>query len=177
MAQPSRNVKATRADSGLQYGLAAAYGAGMSWTKCVVLLWLLAPGFAHAESARIVKVLPYLLDHQGHHALKPSLYERDAYQAHLRQNPSLRSTLRFDVQWKASGLDDLRLRLEIRGNQQGQLRQAVLEQPVMKKGWLGNWSSVTMETNAYKSFGELTAWRATLWSQGRQVAQEKSFLW
>ena len=48
-------------------------------------------------------MLPHYLDKEGRHTLSPSLYERDAYQAILRQNPEKRGGMRFDVQWKARG--------------------------------------------------------------------------
>ena len=63
------------------------------------LLGLLAVSATAAEG-RIVKVLPHYLDAKGRHTLAPSLYERDAYQAHLRKNPDLCKALRFDIHWK-----------------------------------------------------------------------------
>jgi hypothetical protein len=145
--------------------------------KLAGVVWLLAAVVAHAESARIVKVLPFYLDQKGHHALRPSLYDRDAYQAHLRKNPALVSALRFDVQWKASGVKDLKLRVEARGSKNGQPQQAMVETPAKKKGLFGHWTSATLEGEAFKNLGKLTAWRATLWSEGKQVAEQASFLW
>jgi hypothetical protein len=149
----------------------------MSWTKWLVGCLLLAALAVQAESARIVKVLPQFLDHKGHHALQPSLYERDAYQAHLRKHPDLISALRFEVQWKASGLSGLTLRVETRGSKEGQPTQATVEVPVKRKGWLGHWTMATIGGDTYRGLGRMTAWRATLWSAGRQVAEQKSFLW
>lgn len=148
----------------------------MRWMKYLVLLCLAAVCSAHAESGTILKVLPCFLDQKGRHALKPSLYERDAYQALLRKNPKLRSGVRFDIQWKGHGLTAPKLRVEARGSLGGQAQPIVLEAPA-KKGFLGNWTALTLDGDAYKKFGELTAWRATLWSNGRQVAEQKSYLW
>jgi hypothetical protein len=153
-----------------------AYGRAVRWMTFQVLCWLLAAFTVRAESAWILKVLPCYLDQKGRHALHPSLYERDAYQAHLRKHPELCKALRFDVQWKGSGLKEAVLRVEARGNLKGQLQQAVLEGKATK-GWLGNWSALNLEGEAYRNLGELTAWRVTLWSGGRQVAEQKSFLW
>ena len=52
----------------------------------ILLLWLaVLPVFADGPvKGRIVKTLPLLLDLKGQTALSPSLYDRDAYQAHLR---------------------------------------------------------------------------------------------
>src|SRR5256885_6498812 len=85
----------------------------------------MAAGFAsptEAATARIIKVLPHLLDRKGRHTLSPSLYERDAYQGFLRKNPDQCSGLRFDVQWKAKRVDwsQLKLRVEIRGSKDAQ---------------------------------------------------------
>src|ERR1039457_4935033 len=70
-----------------------------------------------AKSGRVVKVLPLFLDLQGHDAKSPSLFDRDAYQAFLRQHTNEISAIRFDVLWKASNLKDakLKLRAELRG--------------------------------------------------------------
>ena len=75
---------------------------------------------AASPKAKVMKVLPHLLDEQGRHMLSPSLYERDAYQAYLRQHPEKCSGLRFDVHWKASGTGTAALRLfvEIRGSKE-----------------------------------------------------------
>src|SRR5437764_9781351 len=84
---------------------------------------------APAATGRIKKVLPHYLDKQGRHTLAPSLYERDAYQAHLRHSPNERSALRFDVNWKATrGADtNLKLRVELRSSKANPLQPVVLE--------------------------------------------------
>ena len=69
----------------------------MRWLKLLPLLIFfsgLTPE-SEAASAKIIKVLPHLLDRDGRHTLSPSLYERDAYQAILRAHPIQRSALRF----------------------------------------------------------------------------------
>lgn len=139
------------------------------------LCWLGLP--AEAASARIIKVLPHFLDLEGRHTLSPSLYDRDAYQAQLRQRPQLRSGLRFDVQWKAGDKRPLQLRLELRGAQGKQPTTHVFEQTVAKRGWFSNWTALPLTGEEYKKFGELTAWRATLWDGDQQVAEQRSFLW
>ena len=60
---------------------------------------------AVAATGRVIKVLPHFLDLKGRHSLSPSLYDRDAYQAQLRQHPEQRSALRFDVHWKAKSVN------------------------------------------------------------------------
>jgi len=143
-----------------------------------LVLCLAGPLFpAQAVSARIIKVLPHYLDKAGRHALTPSLYERDAYQARLRKNPSDRTALRFDVQWKSREPAPLTLRVELRGAVGKASTTAKLEEPAIFHGLFSKWSSVTIKGDEYKKFGELTAWRATLWNGGQLVAEQKSFLW
>src|ERR1051326_4940456 len=61
---------------------------------------------ASAATGGVVKVLPQFLDLKGRSAISPSLYDRDAYQAHLREHTNEISGIRFAVQWKAHGASD-----------------------------------------------------------------------
>ena len=143
------------------------------------LLLAAALSSAVAATGRVIKVLPHFLDLKGRHALSPSLYDRDAYQAQLRQHPEQRSGMRFDVLWKArtDRGATLKLRAELRGIAQGNLpRQKTLETEA-KPGRLGHWTSLTLGGNDYKDFGEVTAWRVTLWDGDELVGEQKSFLW
>ena len=151
----------------------------MRWISLVVLLLLPSGGapIRAEDTVRLLKVLPHFLDLKGRSALSPSLYERDAYQAKLRQNPALRSGLRFDVQWKGRPTGAAKIRIELRGGKGDQPTTATLELPVKRAGWFGAWGELTLSGEDYKKFGELVAWRATLWDGDRQVAEEKSFLW
>ncbi|MCI0535880.1 MAG: hypothetical protein L0Z50_11710 [Verrucomicrobiales bacterium] len=134
---------------------------------------------APAATAQIKKVLPHYLDKEGRHTLAPSLYERDAYQAHLRRNPGERSALRFDVNWKAPGINkpNLKLRLELRSNKGALGKPLVLETPVKPPILFSKWSALKLEGDAYASIGEIIAWRATLWDGESMLAELKSFLW
>jgi hypothetical protein len=132
-----------------------------------------------AVSGRVVKVLPLLLDLKGRDSVSPSLYDRDAYQAFLRQHTNEISTIRFDVLWKASnaGGAKLKLRVELRSVGAGGLpRQLTLEQSVTP-GFFGRWTSLVLDGTDYKNFGELVAWRTTLWSDDQLIGEQKSFLW
>ena len=132
---------------------------------------------AHAATVRIVKVLPHFMDLQGRIALNPSLYERDAYQVQLRTKPEERSGLCFDVQWKSRDATRLKLRVELRGNRGRYGTTALVEEPVKFRGIFSTWSRVTLTGDAYKKFGELSSWRATLWDGDKLVAEQTSFLW
>jgi len=135
----------------------------------------------HAATARVMKVLPHFLDTNGLHTLHPSLYERDAYQAYLREHPEKRSGVRFDVRWKNTSpvFGQLKLRIELRGIAEANLpRQKVLEQNLEPGGgWFGRWTSLLLGGEEYRQFGEVTAWRVTLWEDDQLLAEQRSFLW
>jgi hypothetical protein len=132
-----------------------------------------------AGSGRVYKVLPQLLDQKGQSSQTPSLYDRDAYQAYLRKNPEKISGMRFAIQWKASGASDqLKLRVEMRGTAKGDLpKEKVLEQPVENSGWFSHWDMPKIDGADYKEFGEVTAWRVSLWDGSKLLSEQKSFLW
>ena len=135
---------------------------------------------ASAASGRVIKVLPQFLDLKGRHALTPSLYDRDAYQAYLRIHTNDVSGMRFAIQWKSSGADTapLKLRVEIRGITHGDLPPTtVLEQEVTPGGRFSHWADLRLMGDEYKKIGEVTAWRATLWEGDKLLSEQKSFLW
>jgi len=145
------------------------------------ILFLAATFSAGAATGRVLKVLPHYLDLKGRHSLSPSLYDRDAYQAQLRQHPDQRSALRFDVLWRARAASNgkLKLRAELRGIARGELpREATLEAEVeTKSGGNSHWSVLKLEGENYQNLGEVTAWRVTLWDGEQLVGEQKSFLW
>ena len=131
---------------------------------------------ADAQSEKIIKVLPHFLDAKGRASLSPSLFDRDAYQAELRGNPTHRSGLRFDVQWKATYSPALVLRIEAKGAHGREPKLITLDQPV-KHSNFSQWTSVSLTGQAYTNFGELISWRARLVNGTNVVAEQKSFLW
>jgi hypothetical protein len=146
----------------------------------ILAMCCLLSAAASAATSRVIKVLPQFLDLKGQHAISPSLYDRDAYQAYLRIHTNDISGMRFAVQWKASASDaaSLKLRVEIRGITHGDLPPTtVLEQEVKPGGWFSHWASLPLIGDDYKKIGEVTAWRATLWDGDQMVSEQKSFLW
>ena len=146
------------------------------------IVFLAATLSASAATGRVVKVLPHYLDLKGRHALSPSLYDRDAYQAQLRQHPEQRSGLRFDVLWRgrAEGGTTLKLRAELRGTAKGNLPSQTALETEVKIGASGSTSrraKLMLAGDDYKKFGEVSAWRVTLWNGDQFVAEQKSFLW
>ncbi len=150
---------------------------------CLLLLGFLVAMREPADAAtgRVIKVLPEFLDKDGHTAVSPSLYERDAYQVTLREHPERRSGLRFYIQWKAKGVawQPLRIRLELRGGARGNLpQQLVVESPIRQhKGLFGHWSEISLTHDDYTKLGGVTAWRVSLWEGNDLLSQQKSFLW
>jgi hypothetical protein len=145
----------------------------------LVTIALLAAASAGAAIGRIHKVLPHYLDAQGHHSISPSLFDRDAYQARLRQNPELRSGMRFDINWRVRSVKqtNFRLKLELRGIAQGNLpRQKTLERQVTG-GSSARWAQIRLAGEDYRELGEITAWRVTLWEGDELLAEQASFLW
>lgn len=144
----------------------------------IALLLLLAP-VVQAGEGSVLKVLSQLVDEHGRHALSPSLYERDAYQFHLRRVPKLRGGARLVVQWKAKNADwtKLTLRAEMRCLLGDNLHSVTMEEPAVKNGHYSSWSEFRIEGADYKNFGQVVAWRVTLLEGDKQLGQLESFLW
>ncbi len=146
---------------------------------CILALALGVGSAAHAAEGHVYKVLAQFLDEKGRDSLSPSLYDRDAYQADLRQHPAKRAAMRFAVQWKISRpkSDARKLRVELRGPAQGDaVHELTLELP-LKKHDFSHWDYVLLPPEKYKSFGDVTAWRVTLWDGEQMLDEQKSFLW
>jgi len=151
----------------------------IAWLSVCLLAATLSAG---AATGRVVKVLPHYLDLKGRHTLSPSLYDRDAYQAQLRQHPEQRSGMRFDVQWRGRGAagTTLKLRAELRGSVKGNLPSQKILETEVKVGIAGTasrWTSLKLTGDDYQKIGEVSAWRVTLWEGNQLLAEQKSFLW
>ena len=132
----------------------------------------------HGGEARVIKVLTHLVDAQGRNALAPSLYERDAYQLHLRSNPALVSGMRFDVQFKADrDAGPVLMRIEARGSKSGLGRAQTFEKEMLPARWFSTWGQIALDKAAMESLGAVVAWRATIWRNGELLAEQESFLW
>ena len=140
---------------------------------------LITASAADAITGSVIKTLPLLLDHQGMEAPSPSLFDRDAYQAQLREHPKKIAGVRFDVQWKATRAADekLKVRVEARGvATNGSPSLKTFEAPVTA-GRFSRWTKFTLDGDAYQKFGNVVAWRVTLWNGDTLLAEQKSFLW
>src|SRR5687767_2479352 len=132
---------------------------------------------AHAAEGRIIKVLPHFLDENGKHTLHPSLFERDAYQAHLKTHPELCSGMRFDVQWKGRKLQDPKLKLEVRGAKIPARQIETFSRELKSGGAFSRWAGITVPADDFNRLGSIVAWRVSLWDGESQLAEQKSFLW
>jgi hypothetical protein len=132
---------------------------------------------AAAGEARVVKVLPHRLDSKGRHALSPSLYERDAYQADLRSHPDRIRGLRIDVLWslKERTSAPCVLRLELRGSKGAD--PVVVERPVSRGFLRRRWTKVLLDPAEFEKVGDVSAWRVSLRSGEEELASAASFLW
>ena len=145
------------------------------------LVWVReTPAAEPAVTGRVVKVLPLLLNLQGHDALSPSLFDRDAYQKYLRDHTNEVSAVRYDVLWKGTGAaaTNLTVRLELRAvAADGRPVLTNLETNAPPTGYFGRWISFNLAGDDYKNIGTVVAWRATVWSGDRRLGAQQSFLW
>jgi hypothetical protein len=142
-----------------------------------ILILLLSAITVLGSDVRVIKVLPQLLDKQGRNAINPSLFDRDAYQFHLRHNPELISAVRFEIQYKAKGVQGpLLLRLEIRGSKTEIGKRHVFETEV-PAGRFSKWGRIELDRATSDSLGTVVAWRASLVQNETVLATQESFLW
>ena len=134
---------------------------------------------ANAGSVKIFKVLPHYLDKEGRHALSPSLFERDWYQALLKADPEKCSTVRFDVQWRntLSDLNDLNIVIEVRGSKQGEDTIIVTEKLSPKKSIWSRWKKVKIPEKDFLKIEGINAWRVIIRDGETNLREYRSFLW
>ncbi len=153
----------------------------MKLMRKMVLALLLGslPLAALAGEAKIIKVLPHLLDKQGRNSVSPSLFERDAYQAHLRLNPKEIHGVRYDVQWRNEPTSEtpLKLRLQIRSENSQHGTPTVIETVVKPSRSKARWSSISIPVELYQKLGRVISWKVELLSGADAIAQQSSFLW
>lgn len=134
---------------------------------------------AEAVTGRIVKVLPFFLDQQGRDSLSPSLFDRDAYQARLRERTNLVSAIRFDVLWKAAQAPDekIKIAVELRGVGTNSAPKIQTLETNVVPGRFRQWTALPLAGDDYKNFGAVVAWRVTLWNGDQKLGEQKSYLW
>ena len=65
----------------------------------------------------------------------------------------------------------------MRGSLSNRVTSAQLELPLTTGGRLAHWSKTTLTHTNYSQFGELMAWRVSLWNGTALLADQRSFLW
>jgi hypothetical protein len=137
-------------------------------------------GSQAAEGMRIVKILKHLLDAEGRHTISPSLLDRDAYQAQLRDQPESVSGLRFDVQLKlpSKSASPLLLKVKIRHGSGSTIDTystvSTLKQTGRRRP---RWGQIVVSGDDYLKLGTIIAWRVSLWDGDTEVSKQESFLW
>jgi len=151
-----------------------------AWLLLLLLLGVAAAApAAEAVTGRIVKVLPFLLDQQGRNATSPSLFDRDAYQAVLREHGTNVSAVRFDVLWTAAKAADehLRIAVELRGVGTNNAPRLTTLETNVSPGWFRQWTAMPLAGRDYREFGKVVAWRVRLWNGAQLLGEQQSFLW
>ena len=179
---PTTKSGDTNGNNPVEFAAAPGYFSDM---RRLILNLILCGFFAAAwstpaASGRVLKVLPQFLDRQGRQTLSPSLFERDSYQAYLREHTNEVSGMRFAVQWlaRSAAIAPVKLRVELRGSARGDLpSRSVLEYEVKTGGWFSRWTYLPILGEDYKKFGRISAWRVTLWEGDQLLSEQKSFLW
>jgi len=138
----------------------------------LIALSLLGCGSVSREPG-LIKVLPHYLDEHGRHTIGVTLIDRDLYQQKLRNDPAAVYGVRYNVNWR--GNSGMTVRLELRSTKAG-VALLTLEQPGSPESG-GTWTPILIDVDTYKNFGQPESWRVTLWQDGKQVAEQASFLW
>jgi hypothetical protein len=136
-------------------------------------------GVVNAGDCKVLKVLSFLVDQKGRIAVSPSLFDRDAYQAYLRQHLGEVSTVRVDVLWKAVKAPDekLRISVDLRGLTTNGVPKIYTLETNVAPGRFGRWTSLELGSETYRDCGSVLAWRARLWNKDEMLSEQKSFLW
>ena len=151
----------------------------MLFVLATLIFWSPIPAQAEGKM-EIVKVLKHLLDQDGKHTLSPSLLDRDAYQAHLREHSELVSGIRFDIQLRAKpkSADALRLKVEIRHGEGNTIKTLSKESAIPnKKRRRSFWQGLKVSGAEYQQLGGIIAWRVSLWQGDTKMSELESFLW
>jgi hypothetical protein len=118
------------------------------------------------------------MDKEGRIAKSPSLFERDAYQLWLRENPEERSGIRYDILWQSYISGEYLLKLELLGRVEGGRANAkTIEVRLNVKDRRRHWDHIKFDGAEYEEFGQIVAWRVSIWQGDQMLAKEQSFLW
>ena len=128
----------------------------------------------------VLKVNRNLLDNLGYETFAVGDLKKEAdYQYMLRHSPLKQKGVRFHIKWKAprrSGA--IRLVLDVQGLNAANLttRDTVTQNYPDMDGW-AEWSTIDITGKQFKQIGEIMAWRVTICSGDRVMAELPSANW
>jgi hypothetical protein len=65
----------------------------------------------------------------------------------------------------------------MRGLTNNVTRTITIDKPLQKHGRFASWTEVRLEGDDFWNFGQLIAWRVSIWEGEHQLGQLQSFLW
>lgn len=143
----------------------------------LLLIWSCLCEVKAAGLATIKKVFVFYLDSRGRYAPSPSLFDRDAYQAWLRDHPEHQFGICFVVQWaRAIAGQHLQLVIELNTEKYPKQTPIIIRTAVPDRRKSG-WMRVALDGQDYKDAGKVLAWRVTLREGDQVLAEKMSFLW
>lgn len=122
----------------------------------------------------------HYLDKNGRHAISPSLYDRDAYQAWLRSHRDKIDGICFDVLWNAKRCaKEMELVVELVTTVNPKVDPLVIRKKILppRLGFLGKWTRIELKGEDFVKEGDILAWRVMIIADGQPIAEERSFLW
>lgn len=144
----------------------------------ILMALFVVGGVSQAAEQRVIKVLPHFMDQEGRHATTPNLFERDAYQAWLRANPEEQSGIRYDIQWQSFISGEYVMKLELLGRvSEGVPKTKKVERTLVVKNSRRHWDVIKFEGKEFKDFGQIVAWRVSIWQGKDLLTKKQSFLW
>lgn len=104
---------------------------------------------------------------------------RAKYQMALSKSRSNQYGMRFNIRWGGKGevLPTALIRLEIRGIMGNEPTQKTVTFTYNDFRRGTQWSEIDILGDDFASLGQITAWRASLISDGQVLAEKRSFLW
>ncbi len=128
----------------------------------------------------VLKVNRTLLDNYGYETdVVGNLKGEASYQYSLRHEPNRQSGGRFHIKWRApKGSTQVRLVLDVRGLTPANetVRDTLSESFADMDGW-AEWTTLDIKERQFKRLGEIMAWRVTIYSGDRVMAELPSGNW
>ncbi len=148
-----------------------------------ILLAFALPAFAEGENNgyAVMKVNHEFLNDAGEtHSEIGDLTAKARYQQTLEKSGKY-TGIRFIVHWKApsSGIANFVVKIEARGLDAGSQKENIqtLLKTYPRSESSSGWEFMDITDDTLKRFGKLMAWKVTLLSDGKPMAERHSFMW